>query len=151
MLRKVGVVGKFVEFYGDGCKSLSLTDRATIANMSPEYGATMGYFPVDSETLRYLEMVGKERATLDTIEHYLRTTQQFRTYDEPEPFYSSYMELDLSTVEPAISGPKRPHDHVHLKNMKTDFNKCLENPVGFKGFGISHDNLADKNTFEFEG
>lgn len=153
MLRKHGVVGKFVEFYGEGCKSLSLTDRATIANMSPEYGATMGFFPVDQESLRYLENVGKDNETISKIEHYLRTTHQFRTYasDEPVPAYSELMELDLSTVKPCLAGPKRPHDHVNLDAMQKDFQSCLTSKVGFKGFGIAEDKLASSAKFTHEG
>jgi aconitate hydratase len=153
MLRKHGVVGKFVEFYGDGCKTLSLTDRATIANMSPEYGATMGYFPVDSETLRYLQVVGKDKETTNKIEHYLAATKQIRTYaaDEVDPEYSEYMELDLSSVKPCLAGPKRPHDHVDLENMQKDFTDCLKAKVGFKGFGIAEDKLVSTAKFTQDG
>jgi aconitate hydratase len=113
----------------------------------------MGYFPVDSETLRYLNMVGKDKETTDKIEHYLRETGQFRTYsaDEPDPDYSEYLELDLSSVKPCLAGPKRPHDHVDLDIMKKDFNDCLKNKVGFKGFGIAEDKLGSSAKFVHEG
>ncbi|CAN1339750.1 Aconitate hydratase 3, mitochondrial [Linum perenne] len=126
MLRKHGVVGKFVEFYGNGMSRLSLADRATIANMSPEYGATMGFFPVDHVTLEYLKLTGRSDDTVAMIEQYLRANKLFVDYSE----------LDLAEVEPCVSGPKRPHDRVPLKEMKDDWRACLGNSVGFKGFGI---------------
>lgn len=138
MLRKHGVVGKFVEFYGRGMEELALADRATIANMAPEYGATVGFFPVDHITLEYLKMTGREDETVSTIEAYLRANKMFVDYNEPkiEPTYSSYIELDLGDVEPCISGPKRPHDRVTLKDMKTDWHACLENKIGFKSLNM---------------
>ncbi|KAJ6329392.1 hypothetical protein OIU77_010966 [Salix suchowensis] len=134
MLRKHGVVGKFVEFYGDGMGELSLADRATIANMSPEYGATMGFFPVDHVTLHYLKLTGRSDETVARIEAYLRANNMFVDYDEPqaERVYSSYLQLDLADVEPCVSGPKRPHDRVPLREMKADWHSCLSNKVGFK-------------------
>jgi aconitate hydratase len=140
MLRKRGVVGKFVEFFGPGCENLSLVDRATIANMSPEYGATMGYFPVDCKTIDYLRLIGAEEDRIAMIETYLKAQGLFRTYDgsQPDPTYSGeIMELDLTTVVPSLSGPKRPHDRVDATKMKEDFNKCMISPVGFKGFNIA--------------
>ncbi|CAN1220255.1 Aconitate hydratase 3, mitochondrial [Linum perenne] len=128
MLRKHGVVGKFVEFYGDGMSKLSLADRATIANMSPEYGATMGFFPVDHVTLDYLKLTGRSDETVSMIESYLRANKMFVDYNE--------LQLDLSEVEPCISGPKRPHDRVALREMKSDWHSCLDSKVGFKGFAI---------------
>jgi aconitate hydratase len=139
MLRKRGVVGKFVEFFGPGCEGLSLVDRATIANMSPEYGATMGYFPVDTKTIDYLRMIGAEEDRIAMIESYLKAQGLFRTYDgtQPDPVYSGeIMNLDLSDVVPSLSGPKRPHDRVDALKMKEDFAKCMVSPVGFKGFNI---------------
>lgn len=138
-LRKRGVVGQFVEFFGSGCASLSLTDRATIANMSPEYGATMGYFPVDAQSMEYMKLIGAEEHRIAMIEAYLKKQGLFRVYDgsQTEPDYSgAVMELDLSTVVPCLSGPKRPHDYVPLSEMQKDFKQCLENKVGFKGFDI---------------
>lgn len=124
MLRKRGVVGKFVEFFGDGVQNLSLADRATISNMAPEYGATMGYFPIDSQTIDYLRVTGRNEQKIQMIENYLKSQGLFRTYDgsQPDPVYTGeIMELDLSTVEPCLAGPKRPHDRVPLKNMKDDW------------------------------
>uniref|UniRef100_A0A453J4F9 Aconitate hydratase n=1 Tax=Aegilops tauschii subsp. strangulata TaxID=200361 RepID=A0A453J4F9_AEGTS len=134
MLRKHGVVGKFVEFYGGGMGELSLADRATIANMAPEYGATMGFFPVDAKTLDYLKLTGRSDETVAMIETYLRANNMFVDYKQvqAERVYSSYLELDLDEVEPCLSGPKRPHDRVTLKNMKSDWLSCLDNKVGFK-------------------
>nr|CCC94388.1 unnamed protein product [Trypanosoma congolense IL3000] len=135
-LRKVGVVGKFVEFYGPGVASLSLPDRATLANMAPEYGATTGFFPIDEETLNYLRYTGRSPEHLARIEKYTRATKMFRTGEE-NISYTQNIELDLSTVEPSLAGPKRPHDHVLLRNMKQDFVACLGAKTGFKGFGIT--------------
>ncbi|KAG2582114.1 putative aconitate hydratase, cytoplasmic [Panicum virgatum] len=153
MLRKHGVVGKFVEFYGEGMGKLSLADRATIANMSPEYGATMGFFPVDHVTLDYLKLTGRSDETVSMIEAYLRANKMFVDYNEPqtERVYSSYLELDLDEVEPSISGPKRPHDRVPLKDMKSDWHACLDNKVGFKGFAVPKDQQDKVVKFDFHG
>uniref|UniRef100_A0A0E0E1G7 Aconitate hydratase n=1 Tax=Oryza meridionalis TaxID=40149 RepID=A0A0E0E1G7_9ORYZ len=153
MLRKHGVVGKFVEFYGEGMGKLSLADRATIANMSPEYGATMGFFPVDHVTLDYLKLTGRSDETVAMIEAYLRANKMFVDYNEPqtERVYSSYLELDLNEVEPCISGPKRPHDRVPLKEMKSDWHSCLDNRVGFKGFAVPKEQQDKVVKFDFHG
>ncbi|KAJ3689776.1 hypothetical protein LUZ61_018940 [Rhynchospora tenuis] len=153
MLRKHGVVGKFVEFYGEGLRELSLADRATIANMSPEYGATMGFFPVDSATLDYLKLTGRSDDTVAMIESYLRANKMFVDYNEPqaERVYSSYLELNLEEVEPCISGPKRPHDRVPLKEMKSDWLSCLDNKVGFKGFAVPKESQSKVADFSFQG
>ncbi|ESQ54648.1 hypothetical protein EUTSA_v10024325mg [Eutrema salsugineum] len=152
ILRKHGVVSKFVEFYGEGMSKLSLADRATIANMSPEYGATMGFFPVDHVTLEYLKLTGRSDETVAMIESYLRANNMFVDYSEPqqERAYTSYLQLDLGHVEPCISGPKRPHDRVLLKDMKADWHACLDNPVGFKGFAIPKEKQEDTVKFLFE-
>ncbi|XP_062184103.1 putative aconitate hydratase, cytoplasmic isoform X3 [Phragmites australis] len=153
MLRKHGAVGKFVEFYGVGVGELSLPARATIANMSPEYGATMGFFPVDHVTLDYLKLTGRSDETVSMIEAYLRANKMFVERHEPhtERVYSSYLELDLNEVEPCVSGPKRPHDRVPLKEMKSDWHACLDNDVGFKGFAVPKE-LQDKVVkFDFHG
>ncbi|KAL8462530.1 hypothetical protein ACS0TY_033532 [Phlomoides rotata] len=153
MLRKHGVVGKFVEFYGEGMGKLSLADRATIANMSPEYGATMGFFPVDHVTLEYLKLTGRSDDKVAMIEAYLRANKMFIDYNEPqlERVYSSYLELDLADVEPCISGPKRPHDRVPLKDMKFDWHSCLDNKVGFKGFAVPKEQQEKVVKFSFHG
>ena len=121
MLRKKGVVEKFVEFYGQGLSNLPLADRATIANMAPEYGATVGFFPTDQETLRYLRNTGRDPAQVDLVEQYARAQGLFRTDDTPDPQYSDTLELDMSTVEPALAGPKRPQDRVVLAKVKQSF------------------------------
>ena len=153
MLRKRGVVGQFVEFFGEGCANLTLADRATIANMAPEYGATMGYFPIDEQTIDFLKMTGRDLNQVAATEAYLKAQGLFRVYDgsQPDPYYSgALMELDLSTVKPCLSGPKRPHDRVELANMKSDFNACLKNPVGFKGYAIAEDKLAATSKFTYD-
>jgi len=125
MLRRKGVVGKFVEFYGSGLARLSLPDRATLSNMAPEYGATIGFFPVDEETLRYLRFTGRPAAGVALTEAYCKTQGLFHTEASPEPLYSDTLELDLSTVEPSIAGPKRPQDLILLKEAKPAFRKTL--------------------------
>ncbi|XP_041993000.1 aconitate hydratase, cytoplasmic-like [Salvia splendens] len=153
MLRKHGVVGKFVEFHGAGVGEISLADRATIANMSPEYGATMGFFPVDRVTLQYLKLTGRTEETVAMIEAYLRANNMFVDYNEPqqERVYSSNLQLDLSDVEPCISGPKRPHDRVTLKEMKSDWHSCLDSKVGFKGFAVPKEAQEKVAQFSFQG
>src|SRR5262250_703934 len=126
MLRKKGVVGKFVEFYGSGLSNLSVPDRATIANMAPEYGATMGFFPVDDETLEYLHFTARSQEQIALVEAYCKEQLLFRTDSTPEPSFSDKLELDLATVEPTVAGPKRPQDRVALKNAKASFTKVVE-------------------------
>jgi aconitate hydratase len=126
MLRKKGVVGKFVEFYGSGLSSLSVPDRATIANMSPEYGATMGFFPVDKETLAYLQFTARTHEQVALVEAYCKEQMLFRTDATPDPVFSDTLELDLSTVEPTLAGPKRPQDRVALTKAKASFAKVIE-------------------------
>jgi aconitate hydratase len=126
MLRKRGVVGKFVEFYGTGLSSLSVPDRATIANMAPEYGATMGFFPVDFETLNYLRFTGRSQEQLALVEAYCKEQMLFRTDSTPDPSFSDKLELDLDTVEPTVAGPKRPQDRVPLQQAKSSFRKAVE-------------------------
>jgi aconitate hydratase len=121
ILRKKGVVDKFVEFYGPGLSSLGLADRATIANMSPEYGATMGFFPVDDETLRYLQRTGREKSVVDRVERYCKEQMLFRTDQTPDPVFSSTLILDLASVVPSLAGPKRPQDLVPMKDLKKNF------------------------------
>ncbi|MGH7544732.1 MAG: aconitate hydratase AcnA, partial [Gemmatimonadota bacterium] len=124
-LRKKGVVGRFVEFFGPGLSRLSLPDRATIANMSPEYGATMGFFPVDDETLRYLERTGRAPELVDRVERYTKLQRLFRTDDTPDPEYTEVVELDLGEIEPSLAGPRRPQDRVPLRDVPTSFRKAL--------------------------
>ncbi|WP_290652810.1 aconitate hydratase AcnA [Aquisalimonas sp.] len=126
MLRKKGVVGKFVEFFGDGLSNMPLADRATIANMAPEYGATCGIFPVDNETLRYLELTGRSEHQIKLVEQYAREQGMWRTDGDREAEYSDILELDLSTVEASLAGPKRPQDRVALAGAKLAFSDMLE-------------------------
>ncbi len=126
MLRKKGVVGAFVEFYGTGLSSLTLPDRATIANMAPEYGATMGFFPVDAETLSYLRFTGRSPERLALVEAYSKLQGLFRTDETPDPMYTDRLELDLGKVEPTLAGPKRPQDRVPLRQAKASFAKAVE-------------------------
>jgi aconitate hydratase len=132
-LRKHGVVGKFVEFYGPGIAELPLADRATIANMAPEYGATCGIFPVDHETLKYLKLTGRDEAHIDLVEAYFREQGLFHTADSPEAEYSSTLSLDLATVEPSVAGPKRPQDRVLLSEAAASFEKQLPALLGPNG------------------
>ncbi|KAI8011734.1 hypothetical protein LOK49_LG06G00469 [Camellia lanceoleosa] len=149
MLRKHGVVSKFVEFYGEGMAKLSLADRATIANMSPEYGATMGFFPVDHVTLQYLNLTGRSEETVAMIEAYLRANNMFVDYSEPQQnrVYSSNLELDLANVEPCLSGPKRPHDRSSLKDMKADWHSCIENKVDSRALVYPRSNMTKLQSF----
>jgi aconitate hydratase len=121
MLRQKGVVGKFVEFYGDGLSHLTLADRATISNMAPEYGATCGFFPIDAETIHYLEFTGRDPERVALVEAYAREQGLWREDDSPDPVFTDTLELDLSTVEPSLAGPKRPQDRVLLSNLATQF------------------------------
>ncbi|XP_050400108.1 cytoplasmic aconitate hydratase [Patella vulgata] len=145
-LRQVGVVGKFVEFFGPGVTALSIADRATISNMCPEYGATVGFFPVDESSLTYLRQTGRETEQLNIIENYLKTNKMFRNYSnsEEDPVFTKVIELDLGSVVPCCSGPKRPHDKVPVTEMKSDFQTCLNNKVSFKGFAIPADKQETK-------
>jgi aconitate hydratase len=126
MLRARGVVGKFVEYYGPGVSALSLADRATIANMSPEYGATMGFFPVDDETLRYLRGTGRGAELVDLVERYCKEQGLFRTDDSPDPAYTDTLALDLGSVEPSLAGPKRPQDRIPLREAQQAFHDLLD-------------------------
>lgn len=141
MLRERNVVGKFVEFFGPGLDRLSLPDRATIANMAPEYGATVGFFPVDAETLRYLQLTGRPADLVELVEVYTKEQSLFRTPSTPDPVYSDYLELDLSTVETSLAGPKRPQDRIPLGEMKKKFQADLVAPLNERGFNLSTNEL----------
>lgn len=130
MLRAHGVVGKFVEFFGPGLTGMSLPDRATLANMAPEYGATMGFFPVDDETLRYLERTGRSAEQIDLVEKYFKAQGMFLTSDSPEPEFTSQLELDMGTIEPSLAGPKRPQDRIVLTGMKSQWAQDLSATFG---------------------
>src|ERR1041384_215226 len=141
MLRKKGVVDKFVEFHGPGVSAMSLPDRATIANMAPEYGATIGFFPVDAETLRYLERTNRADAAKLT-EVYCKEQGLFRTDASPEPSFTDTLELDLGAVEASLAGPKRPQDRVALRDVKPSFRKGLTAPVKERGYGLAEADLG---------
>jgi aconitate hydratase len=156
MLRAHGVVGKFVEFYGDGLSRLSLPDRATIANMSPEFGATCTFFPVDEETLKYLRGTGRDEDLVELVETYHREQGLWRTDETPEPRFTEVLELDLSTVEASLAGPRRPQDRVALDDMQPSFRQALAGMVGMdhalvNGSTNGHDddayNHADEESF----
>jgi aconitate hydratase len=151
MLRKKGVVEKFVEFYGPGLADMSLADRATIANMAPEYGATCGFFPVDDETLAYLRKTGRSPAEVELVERYSKEQGLFRTAATPDPVFTDTLELDLATVEPSLAGPKRPQDRVALSQMKESFRKTLTAPVKERGFGLTTDEAARSVAIEVRG
>ncbi|MBS0277793.1 MAG: aconitate hydratase AcnA [Proteobacteria bacterium] len=125
MLRQKGVVGKFVEFYGPGLDEMALEDRATIANMAPEYGATCGFFPIDAETIRYLKATGRKAARVALVEKYAKAQGLFRTKKSPEPVFTDTLSLDLSTVEPSLAGPRRPQDRVALRDAAAEFASAL--------------------------
>ncbi len=147
MLRKKGVVGKFVEFYGPGLNAMTVADRATIANMSPEYGATCGFFPVDVETLRYLETSGRKNARIELVEAYAKAQGLFRTKSTPDPVFTDTLGLDLSEVVPSIAGPKRPQDRVTLAGAKVGFASSLESEFK-RGADISRRYKVEGRNFD---
>ncbi|QHJ71403.1 aconitate hydratase AcnA [Planococcus halotolerans] len=149
LLRQKGVVGKFVEFYGTGVTTLPLADRSTIANMAPEYGATCGFFPVDEEALDYLRLTGRENDHIEVVEAYLKANDMFFDADK-DPIYTDTVELDLSTVMPNLSGPKRPQDLIPLSEMKTEFNKAVTAPEGPHGFALDQEEINKTATVNFK-
>ena len=151
MLRQKGVVGKFVEFYGPGLSSMTLPDRATIANMAPEYGATMGFFPVDGEVISYLRRTGRDQATISLVENYCNEQGLFRRDDTADPEFNDYLELDLGTVEPSVAGPLRPQDRILVKDLKTTFNKVLSAPLGPQGFALTNEQLSASGSYQSNG
>ncbi|MCC9607840.1 aconitate hydratase AcnA [Blastopirellula sp. JC732] len=151
ILRKEGVVGKFVEFFGEGVSKMSLADRATIANMAPEYGATMGFFPVDAETLNYLRRTGRTEEEVALVETYTKELGIFRSDDAPTPKFTTLLKLDVSTVEPSMAGPKRPQDRVALANMKSEFQRSLKAPIDQRGFALADEELAKTGTVQENG
>tara|TARA_B100001540_G_C15807503_1_gene642773 strand:- start:183 stop:2858 length:2676 start_codon:yes stop_codon:yes gene_type:complete len=148
LLRNHGVVGKFVEFFGEGMSALSLPDRATIANMAPEYGATCGFFPVDDVTLEYMRLSGRDSEHISNVESYCKAQSMWYDSSCPDPEYTTVLELDLSTIQPALAGPKRPQDRVNLSEMKSHFIETLSSPIGHSGHGLSLDKLNDKISVE---
>src|SRR5271167_1859420 len=142
MLRAKGVVGKFVEYYGPGLHTLTIADRATLGNMSPEYGATIGFFPVDAQTLDYLRLSGRAEHQIKLVEAYCREQGLFHTADSPEPVFSDTLALDLSTVEPSLAGPRRPQDRVSLSNARADYRAQLAKEI------VEHIKGVDPKTVE---
>ena len=151
MLRKKGVVDKFVEFYGPGLDTMSLPDRATIGNMAPEYGATIGYFPVDEETLRYMKLTGRPDETVALTEAYMRAQGLFRDSSTPDAEFTDTLELDLGSVVPSLAGPKRPQDRVPMSELKETFNKALTAPVKERGYELNPDAVNAEATFGANG
>ncbi|EMP27746.1 Iron-responsive element-binding protein 2, partial [Chelonia mydas] len=152
-LRQAGVAGKFVEFFGTGVSQLSVADRTTIANMCPEYGAILSFFPVDNVTLKHLKHTGFDKAKLEFMEAYLKAVKLFRNdqISSEEPEYTQIIQIDLSSITPYVSGPKRPQDRVAITNMKSDFQACLNEKIGFKGFQIAIEKQNDIVPVEYEG
>ncbi|RXK19142.1 aconitate hydratase AcnA [Macrococcus sp. DPC7161] len=150
VLRQKGVVGKFVEFFGPGVEKLPLADRATIANMAPEYGATCGFFPVDEESLNYLTLTGRDQEHVQVVKAYLENNDMFFTADKEEPVYTDVVELDLSTVEASLSGPKRPQDLIKLSDMQSEFVKSVTAPAGNQGHGFKKDEFDKKSIVNFK-
>jgi len=151
ILRKEGVVGKFVEFFGSGLTGMSLADRATIANMAPEYGATMGFFPVDDETLRYLRLTGRPAEQVTLVERYMKEQGLFRTTAAAVPEFTKRLSLDLGSVVPSLAGPKRPQDRVALQNIKKTFAEALTAPTAKRGFALAGPDLTRTGTVEDNG
>ncbi|HET8984828.1 MAG TPA: aconitate hydratase AcnA, partial [Trueperaceae bacterium] len=151
MLRRKGVVGKFVEFYGHGLSSMTVPDRATLGNMAPEYGATVGFFPPDAETLRYLRQTGRLPDEVEAVERYSKANGLWRDDSTPDPVFTDTIELDLSVVEPSMAGPKRPQDRIRLADMKTQFQADLTRSIQERGFALSDDQLDNKGTLLLEG
>ncbi|MBN1372514.1 MAG: aconitate hydratase AcnA [Anaerolineaceae bacterium] len=148
LLRKVGVVDKFIEFYGPGLDSLTLADRAMVSNMTPETGATMLYFPVDEQTLDYLRLTGRPT---ELVEAYFKAQGLFRTAASPDPDFTLALELDLSTVEPSLAGPKRPQDRLTLGQVQSSFNASLTKPRTERGFGLAESDLARSGLYRQNG
>jgi aconitate hydratase len=151
ILRKEGVVGKFVEFFGAGLDGMSLADRATIANMAPEYGATMGFFPIDDETLAYLRLTGRPAEQVTLVERYMKEQGLFRTATAPVPQFTKRLALDLSGIVPSLAGPKRPQDRVALQAVKKTFAESLTAPTAKRGFALEGPALARSGTVRDHG
>lgn len=151
LLRKEGVVGKFVEYFGEGAARMTLADRATLANMSPEYGATMGFFPIDEQTLAYLRQTGRDEDQVELVERYTKEQLLFWTPDAPQPEYTKKLTLDLASVEPSLAGPKRPQDRIPLTSMKSAFQQALTAPVGAQGFGLDEKSRAHRESVALNG
>jgi aconitate hydratase len=151
ILRAEGVVNKFVEFIGPGARSLSIPDRATLSNMAPEYGATMGFFPPDDRSLQYLRETGRPSSLVKLAEQYLTLQGLLRSDSEEEPFYEKVLELDLSTIEPSLAGPKRPQDRIPLRAIQKEWKDALLRPVEKRGYGLPKEELNKRASFEIPG
>ena len=150
-LRESGVVGKFVEFYGPGLKSLSLADRAMISNMTPEYGATMSYFPVDEQTINFLKLTGRPAEAVELAEKYYKAQQLFRTEETSVPKFSENINLDLGVIVPSLAGPRRPQDRISLRYMKQNFQVALTRSKTKNGFGLNREQAGKKAVFYMDG
>ncbi|GGC88829.1 aconitate hydratase A [Thalassobacillus devorans] len=150
VLREKKVVGKFVEFFGPGLQEMPLADRATISNMAPEYGATCGFFPVDKESLDYLRLTGRSEDQIELVEKYCKENDLWYSPELPDPEFTQLVEIDLSELEPNLSGPKRPQDLIPLSKMKESFNKALTAPTGPQGFGLDKDEIEKEVTFDLD-
>ncbi|MFO7544918.1 MAG: aconitate hydratase AcnA [Trueperaceae bacterium] len=151
MLREKGVVGKFVEFFGPGLSSMTVPDRATLGNMAPEYGATVGFFPIDDETLRYMRQTGRLPDEIEALERYAKANGMFHTDTTPDPEFTDIVTLDLSTVEPSMAGPKRPQDRIRLADMQREFREDLVKPVDQRGFALDDAALERSGRLSIRG
>ena len=151
LCREIGVVGKFVEFFGAGLDEMSVADRATIGNMAPEQGSTVSFFPVDDRTMDYLRLTGRPAAMIELTEQYYRAQGLYRTSDTPDPEYTKVVELELGSIEPAIAGPKRPQDRIALSNLAGEYSEMLTAPVGPKGLGLDVSDLNREGNVVREG
>ena len=142
MLRKEKVVGKFVEFFGEGAVSLALPDRATIANMAPEYGATMGFFPVDQTTIEYFKNTGRTDDEIAAFEAYFKAQGLFGMPKAGDIDYTKVLSLDLASIKPSVAGPKRPQDRIELPNLKAKFTELFSKPVADNGFNKKSEDLV---------
>lgn len=150
VLREKKVVGKFVEYFGPGLKEMPLADRATISNMAPEYGATCGFFPVDEESLNYMRLTGRDEEQIDLVEAYCKANDLWYDSSMPDPEFTDLVEVNLSDLEPSLSGPKRPQDLILLSDMKKSFNDSITAPAGNQGFGLSEEEFEKTATVEHE-
>lgn len=150
ILRKYNVVGKFVEFFGSGLNSIPLTDRAMIANMAPEYGATIAYFPIDNHTIDYMHLSGRPIHTIDLFEAYHKAQHLYRNENTPDPEFSQTIEINLADIEPSVAGPKRPQDRIPLNQVKNEFRKALTTPKNQRGFGLSEDQVSISGQIELK-
>ncbi len=151
MLRRHGVVGKFVEFYGSGLSTISVPDRSTVANMAPEYGATVGFFPIDAAVLEFLRATGRDPRHVAVVERYCKVQGLFRTDATPAPRFSETLSLDLGTIEPSLAGPRRPQDRVSVSRLKSAFEETLTRPVTEGGFGVSEEARQVRVPVELDG